>query len=324
MGNDLAPGDVVHRDFEVHALVGRGAFSTVYRAAQRSRKDRPVALKILHSGIQQQLEARAGHVKNPYHKEQLLCHRLRDPAICRIVKVGTTDAGRYFSATEWAPGVTIDRFLSLQKGRPVDVVLVAAVIEQVARALAEMHQHRVVHRDIKPSNLMIDGVGEAVRVRILDFGIAKLLGENDTVQSADDFLVGTPAYMAPEQAAGRMTDARTDIYGLASVAYELLSGKRPIQLEVRGVRSPDDYVAYLLGKAPIPTVPIAELRPELPPEVAQHLNRSLARDWNARPRDVLGLSGIVVDGLRAAAPAPERALTRLWTTLKSLAGRRSP
>ena len=106
--SDLAPGAVVNRDFAIEIVVGRGAFSTVYRAVQRSRKDRPVAVKVLHRGIQNLIEQEAGRVRNPYMKEQLLCQRLKDPAVCRVVKVGTTEDGRYFVALEWAAGVTLE------------------------------------------------------------------------------------------------------------------------------------------------------------------------------------------------------------------------
>ena len=297
---DLVPGAIVNRDFAVEMLVGRGAFSSVYRATQRSRRDRPVALKVLHRGIQNLIEQEAGRVRNPYMKEQLLCQRLKDPAVCRVVKVGTTEEGRYFVALEWAHGVTLDLYLRDHKAG-VPFFLAASVADQLGRALTEMHGNRVIHRDIKPSNIMLQDIsGGAAKVKILDFGIAKLGGEDDGVTREDEILVGTPAYMSPEQAAGRITDPRSDVFSLGAVIYEMLTGKRHIQIDKR---TGDDYVRYLTSREAIPTLPLRSLRPEVPPETEAAVHRALSRDWNLRPRVIEELLTDVVTPLYALAPS---------------------
>lgn len=311
----MEPGAVVDRDFEVVKLAGRGSFSTVYEAHQRSRKNRRVALKVLHRGIQQSLEKQAGHVRNPYLKEQLLCQRLKDTSVCRVIKVGATMEGRYYVALEWAKGLTLDEYMKdHKKGLPT--YLAADVIVQLGKTLGVMHKSRVIHRDLKPSNIMVQPRPDKLLVKVLDFGIAKLADEDELAGGEDALLVGTPSFMSPEAAAGLPTDRRSDIFSLAAIAYELLTGSRHIQLEYAH-RNSQDYIGYLLSDKPIPSFPASASRPELPLEVDRALARALSRIVEHRPDGVEKFLEELVPTLHAfERPQPEgNLLRRTWRKL---------
>ena len=310
---DFPPGAIVDRDFELESLAGRGSFSTVYRARQLSRKSRIVAVKILHRGIQHQLHRQSGYHRNPYLKEQLLCQRLRDQAVCRVLKVGATDEGRYYVAMEWADGITLDRHMKRYTGG-MPMQDVADVLEQLGRAVAEMHGSRVIHRDLKPDNLMLKELPSGrLSLKILDFGIAKLLDEDDVIDTDTQFLVGTPAYMSPEQAAGKFTDPRSDIFSVAAVAYEMLTGRRHIDFDTPH-RTAEDYVTHLLSEAPLPTCPARERRPDLPGEIDEAISEALSRDWNRRPERIEMFTDDMAVTLRAYGPrrVPVGLFKRTW------------
>ena len=313
--NDLAPGAIVDRDFQIVSLAGRGSFSTVYRALQRSRRQRLVALKVLHRGIQQELLRQAGRHRNPYLKEQLLCQRLKDSAVCRVIKVGSTQEGRFYVAMEWALGTTLEAHLSRERG-PMPLRAAADVIVQLGRTLDNMHSSRIVHRDLKPGNIMLHvQPSGSMEVKIIDFGIAKMEDENDNIDG-DQLLVGTPAYMSPEQAAGLRTDPRSDIFSLGAVTYEMLTGKRHIQLE-RPRSSSDGYVDYLRSGRPLPTVPPSQMNPSLGPAVDDILGRALARASDRRPKNMVEFLDAMIPSLHASEPEAPRLslLRRTWLRL---------
>jgi serine/threonine protein kinase len=277
---EFPAGTVISDDFVIKEVAGHGSFAIVYRANQRSRGNRQVALKVLHRGIQRHLEQHSTFVRNPFLKVQLLCERLRDPGICRVVKVGSADNERHYIALEWATGITLDNWLKTRgQADPAEVI---QVVDQLAGALLEAHRNRVVHRDVKPSNVMIDESEgrDRLKVRLLDFGIAKFLDEDDV--QINKPRVGTPAYMSPEQAAGQNTDMRADVYGLAAVAYEILTSRRPVQLLDTARPTSDEYMTYLCSNNPIPTAPLASFRPDLPSACNEAINRALERNMSQR------------------------------------------
>lgn len=303
-GADWPAGQIVANDFEIVSLAGRGSFSTVYEAIQLSRQRRRVALKMLHAGIQHELERRAdGVIENPYLREQALIQRLTSPVICRVHRVGFHQ-NRYFAAIEWASGQTLDRVISDKKGH-MRLGLAADIIHQLGEALAEMHRNQVVHRDLKPSNVMVSERRGQVVVRLFDFGIAKLAGEADNFPGTGTLLVGTPAYMAPEQANQFVTDPRSDIFSLAALSYELLTGQRHIQA-TGAARGADIYLDYLKTDAAIPTRPATVLRTDLPEDVDEILASALSRDRHRRPSTVERFCDDLEIVLRASVPPIRR------------------
>jgi hypothetical protein len=202
--------------------VGRGHFGDVFKATD-SRLQRFVAVKVPRTS---DLTARE---RDAFLREARTAAKLRHPNIVTVHDVGTTDEGIYI-ASEFIDGVNLADLIAGTKLAPVRAAEIAAA---TADALEHAHQQEVVHRDLKPRNIMLDAAGEP---HLLDFGLAKQSAAEFTITSAGDIL-GTPAYMAPEQARGEASnaDARTDVYALGVTLYEMLTGRRPFEGNFRGL-----------------------------------------------------------------------------------------
>jgi serine/threonine protein kinase len=201
--------------YEIVELLGAGGMGDVYRARD-TRLDRDVALKILRAGLLPDEVKR-----RQFHKEAMALARLSHPSIMVIYDVGQ-DAGTDYLVMECVPGETL---LEKLKTGPLPENDVASLGIQIADALEDAHDHGVIHRDLKPANIMVTTKRQ---VKVLDFGLAKLLvpiGDFSETQPTS----GTLPYMAPEQLRGEVADARTDIYGLGTVLFEMATGRRAFQ-----------------------------------------------------------------------------------------------
>jgi predicted Ser/Thr protein kinase len=206
-------------DYEIVAELGRGGMGVVYRVRQKSL-NRVVALKMLLPGslptaadlqrFKTEAEATAG---------------LRHPNIVTVYEVGESDGSHYYSM-DYIDGVSLaDRLAA----GPLPGRAAARYVEAIARAIQHAHRHGILHRDLKPSNILIDHDDEP---HVTDFGLAKRL-HDDSRQTRTGAVLGTPGYMAPEQAAGRVKELApaTDVYGLGAILYECLTGRPPFQAE---------------------------------------------------------------------------------------------
>src|SRR3984885_14141053 len=214
--------------YEIQSLLGAGGMGEVYRARD-VRLQRTVAIKILpaHLSSNPDLHAR-------FEQEAKSISVLQHPNICVVHDIGSQD-GVDFMVMEYVAGQKLDKLI-LPGGLEIDVALKYAV--QIADALSRAHATSIVHRDLKPSNIMVDENG---LVKVLDFGLAKLAasaatmrGETATIETMvtpPGTIVGTVAYMSPEQAEGKPTDARSDIFSFGSVLYEMLAGRRAFEGE---------------------------------------------------------------------------------------------
>ncbi|MBK7579741.1 MAG: serine/threonine protein kinase [Myxococcales bacterium] len=218
---ELLPGQIVG-GYRIDGKLGEGGMGVVY-AAIDPKLNRSVALKVLPDNIGSDRRAR-------FLREARSASAVDHPSIAMVFAVGE-DAGSIFIAMERVYGVTLRAHLISHAG-PLSESDALRIIREIASALSKAHAVGVVHRDLKPENLMLTEDG---RIKILDFGLAKLRGAEDSTgeREVSEFatregrILGTPSYMSPEQAKGGRVDARSDLFSLGVVLYELLSGKRP-------------------------------------------------------------------------------------------------
>ncbi|HVR11514.1 MAG TPA: protein kinase, partial [Thermoanaerobaculia bacterium] len=246
--------------YRILGPLGGGGMGVVYQAQDLSL-ERVVALKFLPPELTRDEDS-----KTRFLQEARAASALDHPNICTIHEVGETDEGQLYLAMACYDGETLKQ--RLQRGAlPIDEALETA--QQVARGLVKAHRHGIVHRDIKPANLMI--TADEI-VKILDFGIAKLAGAAGLTRIGSS--LGTPGYMSPEQARGEEVDPRTDVWSLGAVLYEMVTGRRPFRGEH------DQAVLYALFN--LEPEPVAQLRPDAPPELIRIIGRMLAKDPDQR------------------------------------------
>jgi serine/threonine protein kinase/Tol biopolymer transport system component len=261
--------------YQILEILGGGGMGVIYKARD-ARLGRIVALKFLPPELTRDPEA-----KERFVQEARAASSLDHPNLCTVLEMGETPAGRLYLAMPCYDGETLRR--KIERG-PLPVGEAVDVAVQIARGLAKAHRTGIVHRDVKPANVIVTDDG---MVKILDFGLAKLAvaaavsrpghagdpghpGETGPAGSS----AGTPAYMSPEQARGEEVDARTDLWSLGVVLYEMLAGRRPF----RGER--EQAVIYsILHEAP---EPLSRLRPEVAPELGRIVERLMAKDPAAR------------------------------------------
>jgi serine/threonine protein kinase len=295
MPSTAAPASIAER-FVLKELAGAGGMGTVYRALD-TRTDRTVALKLLQTGDDPQAVERFAR------EAQLLCE-VRHPGIVEYLAHGVTGDGRPYLAMEWLDGETLARRLARGALSLIDSL---TLVRRIASALAIAHQSSIVHRDLKPSNLFLRD-SEVERVAILDFGVARRRAFSHAL-TGTGVVVGTPMYMAPEQARGeRDITAAADVFSLGCVLFECLTGERPFVAEQAMA-----VLAMILFTEP---PRLRFVRPELPRAVDALVARMLAKDPRARLPDVLRRRGDLPGARR-------RARSRLTRGSSSRSGSRS-
>jgi WD40 repeat protein len=208
--------------YEIEGVLGRGGMGVVYRARHLALK-RTVALKMILAG------AHAGEQELArFRTEAEAVARLQHPGIVGVYDVGEHE-GRLFCALEFVPGGSLDRNL---RGTPLSPRPAARLVEALARAMHQAHEMNLVHRDLKPANILLqdaDAPPEEWVAKVGDFGLAKLLDADAPGLTTPDAVMGTPSYMAPEQALGRaaLVDRAADVYALGAILYECLTGRPP-------------------------------------------------------------------------------------------------
>jgi tetratricopeptide (TPR) repeat protein len=261
----MVPGSLLDGRFEVGALAGFGGMGTVYRAVDRA-SGKAVALKLLHDTDAQAAE-------RFLHEARALAS-VAHPHIVRYVAHGVTPAGAPYLVMEWLSGETLAERIP-RAGLCIEESLRLA--RHVADALGAAHARGVVHRDIKPSNLfLVDR--DVDQVMVLDFGVAHLSSAT-TRLTRTGAVLGTPGYMAPEQARGGRTsiDARADVFSLGAVLFECLTGRPAFQ---------GKHAMALLARLLLEDQPrLREIRPEVPPALDELVARMLAKDPAMRPDD---------------------------------------
>lgn len=247
--NDDRLGRMVAQKYAIYDVLGRGGFGAVY-AGWQDPPGRAVAIKLLRRDVAH----RPGVVERFYREAQVVA-RVNHPGAVALFDYGADSDGALYMAFELVDGVTLDVFLAREGGR-LDVARAARIVCGILEPLAEAHAEGAVHRDLKPSNIMVHTDADGVdHVKVLDFGIAKVVGPDAgkaITLAGHAGIIGTPRYMAPEQAQGLDVDGRADLYSLGVIFFELVSGEAPFE-----ARSP---FATLLAHQESPI-------PELPPEL---------------------------------------------------------
>ena len=242
--------------FRLLELLGRGGMGIVFRAHEVAL-DREVALKVL--AIDPLLDPGA---YERFEREAKLAARLDHPNIVPIFAVGQQASVAYYTM-RLVRGGSVEQML--ERGQPLGLDHALNILREVAAALDYAHAHGVVHRDVKPANILVGDTGHA---QVADFGIAKALGSEATSHTATG-VIGSPAYMAPEQWRGEPVDGRADQYALAIVAFEMLTGRRPF--ETPSVQ--DLMKMHLNGEVP----DVTRLRPGLAPSADAAIRRALSK-----------------------------------------------
>ena len=264
---DPRVGQVVQSRYRLLGRIGRGGMGAVYEAVHVTTGKR-FAVKTLLPGL-----GKIAEIAKRFEREARAASLLAHPNIVSVVDFGTLDDGALFLAMELVSG----RSLGEAAKRPMAPERAFAILRQVLEALAAAHAEGVVHRDLKPDNIMLVDAGASAEehdiVKLLDFGIAKLIGDAEADAAAGETLTqvgvafGTPDYMAPEQALGEEVDGRADLYSAGVIAYELLTGGRPFVS--------DDKVAVLRMHVAVAPPPIDG--DKLVPEVGVFLGRALGK-----------------------------------------------
>jgi len=276
--------------YGIVALVGAGGMGEVYRATD-AKLGREVALKVLPAEVAHDRERLAR-----FEREARAIAALNHPHIVTIFSVEELE-GIHFLTMELVEGQALDRLIP-PGGLPVEQII--EIASALAEALAAAHEKGIVHRDLKPANVMVSSDG---RVKVLDFGLAKdVRGESSdgaTLTSAGHtqagIVMGTPAYMSPEQVAGRTLDHRTDIFSLGIMMYEMATGRRAFE----GTSSAE-LASAILRDTP---APVTDLRPDLPGDVARIIRRCLEKDPRHRVQTARDVSNEFRDLMRHSSQA---------------------
>jgi len=255
-------GSYVGGRYRIDALLGEGGMGAVFLAtdAQGSR----FALKFPAPDIR----SRPGMMSR-FANEALAASRIASEHVVKIFGVEATETGVPFIVMELLEGTDLDAIIDREA--PVDIPRAVHFALQILRALQVSHAAGVVHRDMKPSNcFVITQAGEPDFVKLIDFGITKILGDDGANQTRTSVTMGTPAYMSPEQArSAKAAEPRSDLYSVGVILYELLTKKRPFEGE-----SGNELVVKICTEPPLP---IRQVRPDLPPRLASAVEHALVK-----------------------------------------------
>jgi serine/threonine-protein kinase len=267
-------GKVVDGRYRIELMLGAGSIGSVYRAADRV-SGRSVALKIWNTPADNE------QIRGRFLREAQALSTLRHPNIVDVYGYGMCDVLPYM-AMEYLDGRTLEQMLGV--GQPLPTPVALDIMMQVLQALAYAHGLDVVHRDLKPENIVLVTGASGYVVKLLDFGLAKFLSpETDPIRGSKltlhGMVMGTPLYMAPEQAAGAAVDERADVYAAGCVMFEMLTGRPPYT---------DDTNAMIFrahAVAPIPQLEAARPEVAVTPEMQGWIDRALAKSPAGRFSD---------------------------------------
>jgi serine/threonine-protein kinase len=273
--------------YQVMQKLGEGGMSYVYLAKEISSGD-TVAIKVLSP----RLASDKSSVER-LRREAGLAMRLDHPNVCRILRLGESEDGLIYLVMPFLKGELLsDREV---RGGPMDMSLGVTLLQQMCAGLHHAHELQIIHRDLKPENVMLvpDGDGGVERAVVMDFGLAKERRADPAIAklTATGIILGTPEFMSPEQIRGKPLDARSDIYALGIVAFEMFTGKLPFQ----GRNAQEMMIARLRSQP----IVIRTLRPDIPDAVEKALTKAL----QTNPDDRFTTAIEFAEALTGSAPA---------------------
>ena len=257
---DLAVGHAFAHRYRIEQVLGRGGMGVVYKAIDQ-QLDEVVAIKTLPGDVM----TRSPEDLERFKREIRLARKITHRNVLRTYDYGEAE-GVYFISMEFVRGYTLSELLDEAPQRQMPGRASVGITRQICRGLHAAHEQGIIHRDIKPQNVLIDAKGE---VKLMDFGIARMAETPEGVTQAG-LIVGTPHYMSPEQVQGKQLDARSDVYSMGVLIYEMLTGHRPFESS-----SLTGILAAHITEKPKPPI---EQRPEIGPEINAVVMRCLAKN----------------------------------------------
>ncbi|MCA9585344.1 MAG: protein kinase [Myxococcales bacterium] len=264
-GEDPLLGKLLGESYQITRLIGEGGMGLVYEARHLRLKERRFAVKVLHPDMVKSTEIVAR-----FQREAESASSLSHPNVVDVFDVHRLADGTPYLVAEYLDGEELA--VHVQKHGPLDARAAAQVIRQVCRALSAAHARGIVHRDMKPENVFVmkkDDDGEGLEVKVLDFGISKA-GGTATHLTKTGVIMGTPSYMAPEQARGAVVDHRADVYSTGAVLYFTVTGARPFDSD-----DPTATLALVLTKDPVRP---RDINPRVPEALELVIQRAMAKD----------------------------------------------
>ena len=309
MFSPLNPGDCLDH-YRIEGLVARGGMACIFRATDL-RTDKPVAIKVPHF----ELECDPVFFDR-FHREAEIGRKFDHPGIVKVMP--DDDQSRVYMVMEWIEGRLLREILTDKGKLPAErAVRIAAGI---CNALAYIHGRGIVHRDLKPETIMVDAEDH---IKLIDFGIAAKGGDRRlTFSKLSGSTMGTPDYISPEQVKRNRGDARSDIYALGVMLYEMLTGKTPFQ--------GDNPFAVMNARLVSKPVPPCEIVPDIPPQLQEIVYRALERDprnryatanefaWDLGHQDQIGVTGHVESHELHAHHSPGKRMFLSYLALASI------
>lgn len=278
-------GQTIGGRYRIESLLGQGGMSAVYRGVDPNLR-RTIAIKLIHPHLASDPE-----FVRRFEEEAAAVAALRHPNIIQVYDFNHDD-DTYYMVLEFVEGETLAARLqhlrTANRRLPLDEAL--TLMATVSEAVHNAHERSLIHRDLKPANVMLDATGRPV---LMDFGLAKIVGGSK--QTATGAIMGTPAYISPEQVRGEKPDRRTDVYALGIMLFEVVSGQVPFDA--------DSALTLMLKHVNEPPPDIRTLNPAVPERVAQLIEKAIAKD----PADRFQTAHALAESLRRAATAPEAA-----------------
>jgi tRNA A-37 threonylcarbamoyl transferase component Bud32 len=276
-------GRLVDERYRIDAEIGAGGMATIYRATRLHIGD-VVAIKVLHSQL-----LREPKFAERFRREAQAAARLKHPNVVAIHDFGVSEEGLFYLVMELVEGQTLRNII--KDAGPIAPGIAAEIVSQLCAALSEAHRRNIVHRDIKPANIVVEMTTQGPRVKVLDFGIASL--RDDVAMTAftqTGAVLGTPAYMSPEQCLGEELDGRSDNYSLGVVLFEMLCGVVPFN-------SPTPTAVAIQHVQQVPP-PLRVLNASISPALEDVVSRALAKRPKDRFQNVLELADAVTAAVR--------------------------